>query len=94
MAVLGHQQIASATLQAPTTPTFPTGTTTHAWFQAHGQNVRFRIDGNPASKTVGQQFIAGDRPTEITQEQGLDDISLARAANGAILDIIFFGIPD
>lgn len=87
MAVLGFEQITG--LSAVKSLTVPAGAD-KALLQAESQNVRYRLDAENPTTSVGLLIISGAaQPTEI--HGNLADVRLIEDAASATLNVTYFG---
>lgn len=87
--MLGQAQRTNAQLAASgDLGTIPAGAS-YVWLQALGQNVSIRLDGTEATASNGLTLYAGQPP--IVVRCTLADIRAIRAADGATLNVVFFG---
>lgn len=87
--VLGFEQITD--LSTAKSLTIPPGTQ-QAWLQAESDNVRYRIDGQDPTASVGMLIkAADDRPTKISAHAGLKRIRVIAASGTPKLNVTYFG---
>lgn len=84
----GYQQILNTSLTSAQALTVPTGAA-RALIQNNGsQNARYRDDGSAPTATVGARLIAGQA---LDYRGPLSALQFIREADGATLDILYYG---